>query len=210
MKIRERERKDNLHLIGEEELISNEDKLLKQVYSTFTGRLSFEDFQDKLNSLSVDKWDFVRAVMLYQQSVNCTKCNPNVGMVLLCSCADALRLVAEERSRANFMKFYLDYCPTSLRTPPIEYYPNGRTPKVTAPFDKALYYIYKKFRCLYVHRGIGRLDITPEIEGVEIIDFPLLDKIKGESDAYAVYIEKVPEWFEKVTLESLYTLLTTT
>ena len=185
----------------------DEETSLKEVYSSFKDKLSYEDFKSKLNSLKTGKWNFVRAVLLYQQSVKCTECNPNVGMVLLCSCADALQLVGEEKSRANFMKFYLDYCPKALRTPPIEYYPNGKTPPVTAPFEKALHYIYKKFRCLYVHRGIGRLDIVPEIEGVIMLNFPLLDKIRGEKDAYSVDLEKVPAWFEKVTFESLFAML---
>jgi hypothetical protein len=189
--------------------LSNEDKILEEVYSSFKERLPFEDFRNRLNSLKIDKWNFVRAILLHQQSVKCTTCNPNVGMVLLCSCADALQLVGEERSKANFMKFYLDYCPQSLRTPPIEYYPEGKPqpPPITAPFEKALHYIYKKFRCLYVHKGIGRLDIVPETEGITILPFPLMDKIKGENEVYLINLEKIPAWFEKVTIESLSAML---
>ena len=136
---------------------------MKQAYSSFIGKLSYEDFETKVSSLKIDKWDFVRAVFLYQQSVKCIECNPNVGMILLCSCADAIQLVGGKRSsRANFMKFYLDYCPKELRTPPIEYLPNGIPPPVTAPFEKALNYIYRRFRCFYVHRGIGRLDTVQD------------------------------------------------
>jgi len=188
------------------EIMSNEDKVLKEVYSSFEQRLSFDDFQSKLNSLTIDKWNFVRATLLYQQYLKCKECNPNVGMVLLCSCADALQLVAEDRlSKANFMEFYLRYCPAYLRThSPIDYYKDGKLPRATAPFEKALHFIYKQFRCLYVHKGIGHLETAP-LE--DTAWHTLLDRIKGEKDVYAVDLPIISEWFGQITFESLFAML---
>jgi len=189
--------------------MNNTEAKIKEVYSSFGERLSYDDFKNKLDSLPVDKWNFVRAVLLYQQSVKCSKCNPNVGMSLLCSCADAIQLVGEGKPKENFMKFYLNYCPLSLRTSPIKYFPEGKLlpSPLTAPFEKALHYIYKQFRCLFVHEGIGRLDIAPEIEGVIMIPFPLMDKIKKEKDVYLIDLDKILSWFDRVTIESLSTML---
>ena len=179
-------------------MLSNEDTILKEVYSPFNQKLSFDDFQNKINSLTIDKWVFVGAVLLYQQAVKCGECNPDIGMVLLCSCADALQLVREKKSQANFMKFYLSYCPSNLRTPPLEYYPDGKIPLTTTPFDKALHYIYKQFRCLYVHEGIGHLTTRGFYDRI---------KDKDEKDIYAVDI-KVTEWFKQITFERLFAMLT--
>ncbi len=135
-------------------------------------------------------------------------------MSLLCSCADALELVGKEgKSKKNFMKFYLDFCPATSRTSPIEYFPDG-TPNsgpIQAPFEKALHYIYKQFRCLFIHRGIGRLDIPQKLEkeftSLTIIPFPLMDKIKGEREVYLIDLNKIFLWFQKITVESLSILL---
>jgi len=180
--------------------LSSEGKLLHEVYPLFEKRLSFEDFKNKFNSLK-NEWNFFRALRLYQQAVKCGECNPNVGMVLLCSCADALQLVAEEKSKANFMKFYLKYCPLNLQNPPVEYYNEGKIPITTAPFDKVLRLIYKRFRCLYIHEGIGHLDPSPEL-----LRF-VIDGIRKEKDVYAVDSLKIYEWFREVTFESLFAML---
>ncbi len=178
--------------------MSNGDTVLKQVYSSFSQRLSFDDFQNKINLLN--KWNFVRAVLLYQQAVKCEKCNPNVAIGLLCSCADAMQLGKNPSIR--FKEFYERFCPTNLRDSPIEYYPKGKIPKKTTPFDKTLRYIYKQFRCRYFHEGIGRL--TPAPDG---FDF-LCDQIENEKDVYLVDMVKIAEWFRKITFESLFVMLT--
>ena len=183
----------------------SEDTVLNESYSIFKEKITFDDFKGKLDSLKIDKWNFVRAVLLYNQAVKCRKCNPNVGMTLLSSCADALQLVGEGKPSANFKKFYLSFCPTEIRTPPIELYPNGKLPRITASFDKALHYIYKQFRCMYVHEGIGYLETAPD--GIDW--HTLCDKIKGEKDIYSVDMMQIANWFEKVTFESLYVMLTT-
>jgi len=186
--------------------LSNEDTVLKEVYSSFKQRLSFDDFQSKINSLTIDKWNFVRATLLYQQSLKCKECNPNVAMVLLCSCADAIQLKGERNSYNNFMEFYKKYCPNSpqFRNAPIKYYTNGKLPRKPAPFHKALHYIYKQFRCLYVHEGIGHLDFLPEMP----MEHTLFDKISAEDpDIYSIDMLKIVGWFEEITLESLFAML---
>ena len=50
--------------------MSDEEKVLKEVYSSFEGRLSFDEFRNKFNSLPNDKWNFARAVSLFQQYLN--------------------------------------------------------------------------------------------------------------------------------------------
>lgn len=187
-------------------ILSSEDTVLKEVYSSFKQRLSFDDFQSKINSLTIDKWNFVRATLLYQQSLKCEECNPNVAMVLLCSCADAMQL--EETSYKGFMDFYKTYCPSRFQNSltensPIEYMPNGKPPLKTAPFEKALHFIYKQFRNMYVHEGIGHLEMLPERR----VEHTFFDRIKGETDIYAVDMLNVVEWFGKITFESLFAML---
>ena len=80
----------------------------------------------------------------------------------------------------------------------------GKYAKSTAPFDKALHYIYKQFRCLYVHEGIGRLTTAPD--GIDW--HTLFDKIENEKDVYSVDIMKIAEWFRQITFESLFAMLT--
>jgi hypothetical protein len=185
--------------------MSDEDKLLKEIYTLFEKRLKFKDFKNKFNALPIDKWNYLRASVLYQNAIKCRRCNPNIATLLLCSCADALQLVGDEgKSKANFMTFYMKFCPPHLRTPPIDIYLDGKLPKTTAPFDKALNYIYKRFRCLFVHEGIGFMGITVP-EGIVWND--LLDGIKGEKDFYSVDMLKISNWFDQITFESLFAML---
>jgi hypothetical protein len=190
-------------------LFDEKDKL-KEIYSSFSDKLTYDDFKKRLDLLKIDKWKFVRAVSLYQQSVKCSECNLNVGMILLSSCTDALQLVGGEGCAwKNFKKFYLDYCPQPLRTPPIKYLLEGKMPSTIAPFEKAIRYIYKKFRCLYVHEGKGRLDVVSEAkeEKAHGLSCYLGDVIKGEDDIYSIDLMKIYKWFEKVTIESLYAII---
>jgi hypothetical protein len=187
-------------------VLPSDDTTLKEAYSSFKQRFSFDDFQSKLNSLKNDKWNFVRATLLYQQSLKCEKCNPNVAMVLLCSCADAMQL--EETSHKGFMAFYKTYCPAQFQNSlvensPIEYMPNGKPPLKTAPFEKALHFIYKQFRSMYVHEGKGHLEILPE----HIMAHNFWDTIEGENDIYVVDMLNLVKWFGKITFESLSAML---
>jgi len=90
-----------------------------------------------------------------------------------------------------------------LQVPPIDYYPNAIPPAVKTPFDKALDFIYSKFRCLYVHEGKGRLQPLPP--GITWIGSILLDKYCDEY--YVVDTLIILDWFLTITLESLYKVL---
>jgi hypothetical protein len=116
-----------------------------------------------------------------------------------------MQLVGENNPKKNIITFYKTYCPDSrqFRIAPIEYYANCKLPLKPAPFDKILYYIYKRFRCGFVHEGIRQL------RAEDNIDF-LYDKIKGENGVYDRYKINKPEilnWFEKITFESLFAML---
>jgi len=102
-------------------LLSNLSGALKEGYSPFQGRLSFKDFEVKVNSLPIDMWNFVRASLLYQKALQCRKCEPNIAMVLLCSCPDALKVSGKKaKVRTNYRSFYSKYCPPRLKDPPIK------------------------------------------------------------------------------------------
>ena len=192
----------------EEQLLSNEEKVLKEVYSSFENRMSFEEFRTKFNALPKDKWNFARAVSLFQQFLKCKDCNPNVGMVLLCSCADALQLKGGKFcSKANFIEFYLKYCPHEYRLMPIEHLSREKRNTETIPFDKkTLDYIYQTFRCSYVHVGIGNLMPLPK----NVYSHHLLGRFEKEKDFFMLDLVEFPKWFEKITFESLYEMLIAT
>jgi len=197
--------------------LSDEEKVLREVYSSFEDRLSFEEFRTKFNLLPNDKWNFARAVSLFQQYLKCKECNPNIGMVVLCSCADALQLVGSKyKSKANFIEFYLRYCPTEYRNPdyrspesqrmPIEYLSREKRSAEIIPFDKkTLTFIYQKFRCSYIHVGIGNIQPLPK----NIYSHHSIEKFEKEKDLFMLDLVEFPKWFEKVTFESLYVMLTT-
>jgi len=184
--------------------MSNEEKVLQEIYSSFADRLDFEDFKRKFNSLPIDKWNFARAILLYQQYVKCKDCEPNVALVVLCSCADALQLIGgEHRSRANFKEFYLKYCPLEHRKMPIEYLSREKRNSATMPFDeRMLGYIYQEFRCSYIHVGIGSLEPLRE----RVHPFRL-GKFRKEKEFFMIDLAEFPKWFEKATFESLYAFL---
>ena len=167
----------------------------------------------------------MRAILLYQQSLKCKNCNPNVGMVLLCSCADALQLVGDQRSKENFKALYMKYCPSKYRKPPITYlskekplklkdspskdrtqeitYLSAEKPFERVPFEEAILHIYQKFRCPYIHEGVENLEILPK----NVYAHPCIDKFKKKNDLLLVDLIKLRRWFEEITFESLYQML---
>jgi hypothetical protein len=183
----------------------SEEKVLQEIYSSFNDRIAFEDFKRKFNSLPMDKWKFARATLLYQQYLKCKDCNPNIGMAVLCSCADALQLKGGKgKSRANFVEFYLKYCPKEYRKTPIEYLSREKRNSETIPFDeRTLKYIYQEFRCSYIHVGIGSLEPLPE----NIHYHYRMGKFEKEKNFFTIDLVDFPKWFEKVTFESLYAFL---
>lgn len=180
-------------------------KSIRKAYRLFRSKLTFTQFNTKFNQLPTDKKRFLRASSLYQQSQKCAKCEPNVSMALLCSCADSLKLHGLNASRRNFTTFYNTYCPNNLRQPPIQCHPNCNTkiPMVSVSFGNALDYIYEKYRCLFIHEGKGRLTKLPK--GTTWIGSTLLDKFRG--DCYVINNLLILSWFSDVTRESLYAML---
>jgi len=178
---------------------------LKKAYKPFKNEMAFKDFKIKVEALNKKKWNFVRASFLYQQALKCGKCDPNVEMLLLCSCADAMQLVGNRQSHKNFNKFYLDYCPNGSRNPPIKYYLDLKPPLIRrdVSFEEALEYIYANFRCLYTHEGIERLELPPK--GVHLVGNELLDKFEGKY--YVIDKLNVLSWFASITKVSLSKIL---
>ena len=178
---------------------------LKKAYPPFKQQIAFKEFASKVDSLKYEMpMNFVRASLLYQQALKCKDCEPNVAMVLLCSCADAVKVAGEGAgSKNNFMTFYMKYCPSGSRVAPMKYYPNKHLPLQDVPFQRALDLIYAKFRCLYVHEGIGRIQLPPE--DMNLFMNTLLDKHRN--DIYSIDILRILEWFSRITLESLYAML---
>jgi hypothetical protein len=175
----------------------------KMVFNSFSNRLTWEDFETKLDSLP-KRDNFLNASRLYQQALKCEGCARKVAMVLLCSCADAMQLVGERNSRKNFKKFYESCCPNDLRKPPIKYYLDGKPLTYNdASFGEALDYIYTRFRCSYVHDGIDYLELPKGLSGYTIIDE--LRKIKDKH--LVIDILKILDWFKIITFESLYNFL---
>ena len=177
---------------------------IKQAYKTFSNLIPWSNFQTKLALLpEKKKWRFIRSSLMYQQAMKCKKCNPNIAMSLLCSCAESLKILGTRvGSRRNFEALYLRHCPQPLRIAPMKYYPNKAVHAVPAPFSKALFYIYKKFRCLYTHEGIGRLQQLKKSGKTHIINNSLLD-VAG-NDAYSIDLLKVLDWFAGITKSSLF------
>jgi len=85
----------------------------------------------------------------------------------------------------------------------MRYYPNKRPPIQPVPFDKALDFIYSKFRCLYVHEGIGRLELPPD--DFEWVKGTLLDACAN--DIYEIDFLRILNWFADITFESLYNII---
>jgi hypothetical protein len=176
---------------------------VEQTYEIFKDRLTFEDFKTKVEALSTKKkWKFVRAGLLFQQALKCKDCGPNVAMVLLCSCAEVIKVDSSKGSHFNFKKFYVDYCPSSLRTPPVKCY-LGASSYGDASFEEALDYIYSRFRSYFVHQGIGRLELPPT--GVNLVGGDLWDKFHDK--IYVIDTLNVLNWFARITGESLYKFL---
>jgi hypothetical protein len=178
---------------------------IKKAYKPFKNEMAFKDFKTKVEALNEKKWNFTRASSLYQQALKCGKCDPNVAMLLLCSTADSMQLVGNGKPWKNFEKFYKDYCPDSSRNPPMKCYPTLKPPLIPrdASFEEALDYVYTKFRCLYTHEGIGRLELAPK--GIHLVGSSMLDRFKGRH--YAIDLLSVLSWFTSITRESLTRIL---
>ncbi len=105
-----------------------------------------------------------------------------------------------EGAMYNFKKFLLEHCPAKLREPPMKVYHKFKLPATAASFEESLGYIYSKFRSLFIHEGVPRLDTTP-MDGT-VIGRHLGDVYRG--DAFNIDMMKVLDWFSQVVLESLW------
>lgn len=168
--------------------------------------MKLEAFITKVDSLGNEmRWNFVRASFLYQRALECSKCDFNIALMLLCSCADTLKLTGRERdSKGNFKKLYIDHCPKPLREAPIEYYSQGKLQ--IAPFEKALDLIYEKFRCPYIHEGMELLT-SPNKQKERFVHMRMERDNKDKKVVYHIHNKETLEWLFRVTLESLDEML---
>ena len=180
--------------------------ILDRLFETFKEGLTPEQFRTKVDALNEKKDNFVRAGLLYQQALKCKDCEPNVSMMLLCSCADSMKLVGRKKSRENFKKFYKEYSPIASSNPPIKYYLDANPSSYSdASFEEALDYIYVRFRSLYTHEGRGLLELP---KGDSLIGYELMDKLEETSDkCYVIDILKILNWFATMTKDSLRNIL---
>jgi hypothetical protein len=184
---------------------SSINRAIRSAYKPFKNQMAYKTFKTKFNNLKIDKWNFARASLLYQQALKCGKCSPEIAMVILCSSAESLKIAGRKSGpRPNFLSAYLTYCPQQFRTPPLKFFPNAKPPPITASFNQALNFIYARFRNLYVHQGKGRIG-PKKIRGVKIFASLLLEKYKNQY--YHLDTFKLHSWFELITYESLYSIL---
>jgi hypothetical protein len=178
---------------------------LKKAYRLFKTNMTYPQFEARVNALGNRKWNFIRAVFLFQQALKCKKCNPNMAHFLIASSADALQLVGNRKSHKNFNQLFIQYCPAHLRAPPIERFVSTTPPivRTQASFQEALDYIYEKLRCLYVHEGIERLSKPPR--GVTMVGDSLFDKFNN--NYYAVDRLAILDWLVEITKESLVAMI---
>ena len=108
----------------------------------------------------------------------------------------------------DFKQFLIEYCPHSLRTSvPIRYSPSieQKIEYNIVQFEDSVEYIYSRFRSLYMHKGIHKLNIPEKfkkISGIMFMEF--YDKKKKY---YHTDLEQLPKWFSKVVIESLFSFL---
>jgi hypothetical protein len=110
-------------------------------------------------------------------------------------------LTAEDREGAsyNFRRFLMNHCPAQLQSPPIQTSPRGGTLR-QATFEESIRYIYSRFRSLFMHEGIGRLERRDS--STTIIYSGLADTYNGNS--YSMDMREILEWFSEVVAESLW------
>ena len=180
--------------------------IIDQLFEIFKDRLTIEQFRAKVDVLNGKKNNFLNASLLHRQALKCKGCEPNIAMMLLCSCADAMKLVGKGKPRENFKRFYKDYSPIASRIPPIKCYFDDKPLNYCDPsFDETLEYIYKRFRNLYAHEGTGLLE---QPKSPDLIWYGLCDKFEETSNkTYVTDIVRILDWFATITKESLDNIL---
>jgi hypothetical protein len=180
--------------------------IIDQLFEIFKDGLTLEQFRAKVDALNGKKNNFLNASLLCRQALRCKGCEPNIAMMLLCSCADAMKFVRKGKPRENFKKFYRDYSPIVSRNPPIMCYFDDKPLIYNVPsFDETLEYIYKRFRNLYTHEGTGLLELP---KSPDLIWYGLCDKLEETSNkTYVTDIVRILDWFATITKESLRNIL---
>jgi hypothetical protein len=147
-------------------------------------------------------------------------------MLLLCICADAIKITGKRAPHENFIRFYQTYCPPELKKDiPIERYnPQGELEYTKASFEEALHLIYERFRNPLAHEAKKWFEeFSPEhyeslrkwanqgipiklITDTRIRAFEKDSKTVmryGDKGYHIIDIDNLLEWFKKATLESL-------
>jgi len=188
---------------------------VKSIHSLFKDKHSLENFKAMLDSLPNEKKvNFVNACLLYQQALKCKECKPtgpNIAMLLLCICADAIKITGKRAPHENFIRFYQTYCPPELKKDiPIERYnPQGELEYTKASFEEALHLIYERFRNPLAHEAKKWFEegspknsiLDTRIEAFEKDSKTVMRY--GDKRYHIIDINNLLEWFKKATLESL-------
>jgi hypothetical protein len=128
--------------------------IIDQLFEIFKDGLTLEQFRAKVDALNGKKNNFLNASRLYRQALRCKGCEPNIAMMLLCSCADTMKFVGERRPRENFKRFYKDYSPIASRNPPITFYFDDKPLAYYVPsFDETLEYITRDSETYTLTKG---------------------------------------------------------
>jgi hypothetical protein len=132
-------------------------------------------------------------------------------MLLLCTCADAIKITGKRAPHENFIRFYQTYCPLELKKDiPIERYnPQGEPEYTKASFEEALHLIYERFRNPLAHEAKKWFEdgspknsiLETRIEAFEKNSKAIL--YYGDKGYHINNLDDLLEWFKKATLESL-------
>jgi len=208
---------------------------IREYHKAFIGSFSEEDFEKLFGFLTQDdQARFANASLTYKKAMRCKECDSDVCLALLCSTADAVGNHLIKGSHNRFKKFLGEYCPERLRNPPLTFYGDFTPPedykrhqtpdeickrlKASEPvmnsFERALDFVYSRFRCYFLHEAVGLVGI-PHIgnsyeERIEAFLSPTFDFNYEKSPAAPVRIDhKVVDWFSNVVKESLVQYLLT-
>jgi len=203
---------------------------VKSIHSLFKDKHNLENFKAMLDSLPNEKKvNFVNACLLYQQALKCKECKPtgpNIAMLLLCICADAIKITGKRAPRENLIRFYQTYCPPELKKDILieRYNPQGEPEYTKASFEEALHLIYERFRNPFAHEARRWFeDFSPELceslkkwakmgMQINIINRGRIEAFEkdsktamryGDKGYHIIDIDNLLEWFKKATLESL-------
>jgi hypothetical protein len=108
--------------------------------------------------------------------------------------------------RQDFTNFLLDYCPLSIRTPPIKCSQTLEQEKSILqpiPFEESIKYIYSRVRSPFMHESVTKVDIPERFThfyGLGFLDF-------YRNKYYHIDVKVLPVWFSNIVKESLFEYL---